>query len=159
MSQPVIKLIPSLLISTFLSVAACGVSEKGIAAASIDESLLELMSDTGLEVVDLSVPFERLMEAPEQLRIVDHALASGPPGLYVMRYYDDTLRHTLHVFGIHDSRRFYIELSSRYPDENVTRKEYDIRTATFDEPTNTLILETTVGPIRLTPTDVTSVGA
>ncbi len=159
MSQPLEKLIPSLLISTLLSLAACGGSEKEIATASIDDSLLELMSDTGLEVVDLSVPFERLLEAPEQLRIVDHAIDHGPPpGLYVMRYYD-TLRHTLHVFGIHDSKRFYIELSSRYPDENVTRKEYDIRTATFDEPTGTLILETTVGPIRIAPADVTSVGA
>ena len=128
------------------------------ATASIDESLQEIARETGLKIVDLSVPFERISEAPVRLRRIADTLADGSPGLYVLRYYDDTLRHTQHIFAIRQDKRTYIELTS-FPNEKLTRVESIISSAEYDEPAKTLILHTHAGDIRLTPADITPVGA
>jgi len=112
----------------------------------------------GLAIMDVSVPFDRLAQAPIQLQAVNRALETGPPGVYVMRYSDDTLRQTLHVFVIDDATRVYASLTTA-PLEDVVKEEFDILAAEYDEKTRSLILDTPAGIVRLTPEDVTPVGA
>ena len=126
--------------------------------ASADKPLLELSKVTGLAIIDVSVPFERLREAPMRLRRIADALNNGSAGLYVMRYYDDSLQHTSHIFVIGESGTTYIEITSRVG-EHPNRTEFDIINAAYDEQTNTLVLRTVNGDIRLSPANVTPMGA
>ncbi len=128
------------------------------AIVSLDDSLQEIASEATLTIIDLSVPFERFGEAPGRLRLIADALASGSPGIYVLRYHDDTLRHTLHIFSVRQESRTYIKLTS-VPNEQLARIESAITFAEYDEPTKTLILHTQAGDIRLAPADITPVGA
>jgi len=152
------------LIGVTGAIGACGRSADDAPAVtspaivSLDDSLQEIASETALTIIDLSVPFERFSEAPERLRRIADALASGSPGLYVLRYHDDTLRHTQHIFAIRQESSTYIKLTS-IPYEQQTRIESEISSAEFNEPTKTLILHTQAGDIRLAPADITPVGA
>jgi len=128
------------------------------ATGAIDDWLLEVAREHGLTLIDVSVAFERPGEAPGQLQRIADALNDRSPGLYVMRYYDDTLRHVLHIFSIRQSGSAYIELTS-YPMEQPARRDFAISRTEYDEQTSTLILQTTTGSIRLSPSDVTPVGA
>ncbi len=102
------------------------------AAASIEDSLQEIARETGLTITDLSVPFDRFGDAPVQLRRTADVLSNGSPGLYVLRYYDDTLRHTQHIFVIHQQSRTYIKLNS-FPNQQQTRVESAISSAEYDD--------------------------
>ena len=117
-----------------------------------------MADEAGLAIIDFSVPFERLVQAPTQLQAINRALQTGPPGVYVMRYSDDTLRHTLHVFVISNSKRVYVKLTTA-PGENVMKEQFYIHGANYEETAESLILDTEGGVVRLTPQDVTSVGA
>ena len=153
-----------LILGATCATGACGRSTGDAPAMTrqatdpVEESLQEIARETGLTIIDLSVPFERFGDAPARLQRLAGALANGSPGLYVLRYYDDTLRHTQHVFAVRQQSRTYIKLSS-VPNEQPTREELSVSTAEYDEPTKTLILHTQTGIIRLTPTDVTPAGA
>lgn len=125
---------------------------------SLDDSLQEIASETGLAIIDLSVPFERFADAPDRLRRIADALAIESVGLYVLRYSDDTLRQTQHIFVIRRETQTYIKLTA-IAFEELTRIESAISSAEYDEATNTLTLRTDAGEVRLTPTDITSVGA
>ena len=164
---------PEIVVKTLICIlvvgAACaiGACERSVddapavtlsATGSLDGSLQEIASDTGLTIIDLSVPLDRFREAPERLRQIADALASGSPGLYVLRYYDDTIRHTHHIFAIHQESRTYITLTS-VPNEQQSRTKSAISFAEYDEPTEALILHTQAGEIRLTPADITPAGA
>ena len=150
------SLLPAFVV--LITLGACGDAPSVAKPPSVDGMLETMANEAGLAVVDVSVPFERFMQAPEQLQAVNRALQTGPPGAYVMRYSDDTLRHTRHVFLIEDSKRVYIRLSTA-PLEDITREEHVIDSARYDDEENSLILDTPVGVIRLTPQDVTPVGA
>lgn len=117
-----------------------------------------MADEAGLEIIDVSVPFERLSQAPTQLKAVNRALKTGPSGVYVMRYADDTLRQTLHVFVIGESKQVYVKLSTS-PEENFTQEHHDIDAARYEEKAQSLILDTSTGVVRLTPQDVTPAGA
>jgi len=153
-----------LILGATCAIGACGQSTSDAPAVTrqatdpIEESLLEISRETGLTIIDLSVPFERFADAPARLRRLAGALANGSPGLYVLRYYDDTLRHTQHVFVVHQQSTTYIKLSSIL-NEQPTREELSVSSAEYDEPTKTLILHTQAGNIRLMPTDITPAGA
>lgn len=145
----------ALLIAGF---SACGDAPSDATAPSLDASLHAIADESGLAIKDLSVPFDRLMEAPEQLQAVSRSLEHGSSGVYVMRSSDDTLRQTLHVFVINHPHRVYVRPSTA-PYEDTMREQHDIHSARFDEEVKTLFLDTSAGVIRLTPLDVTSVGA
>jgi hypothetical protein len=153
-----------LILGATCAIGACGRSTSDAPAVTrqatdpIEESLQEISRETGLTIIDLSVPFERFADAPARLRRLAGALANGSPGLYVLRYYDDTLRHTQHVFAVHQQSTTYIKLSSIL-NERPTREELSVSSADYDDPTKTLILHTQAGNIRLTPTDITPAGA
>ena len=149
-------LLPALIL--LATISACEDAPNDSKTHSLDTSLQTIADEAGLPVTDVSVPFERQLQAPAKLQLVNQALGAGPPGVYVMRYSDDTLRHTLHVFLIEDSKRVYFKLST-VPLEDVTREEHAIDSARYDEEANSLILDTPVDVIRLTPQDVTPVGA
>ena len=117
-----------------------------------------MADEAGLEIIDVSVPFERLLQAPTQLKAVNRALKTGPSGVYVMRYADDTLRQMLRVFVIDESKHVYIRLS-KDPQDNFTQERHVIDAARYEEKTQSLILETPTGTVRLTPQDVTPAGA
>jgi len=146
----VTKAIYILLLGAICTVVAC--------ERSLDDPVQEMATETGLAIIDLTVPFERFAEAPERLQRIADALVSGSSGLYVLRYHDDTLRHTQHIFVIHQKSNSYIELSS-LPNEPRTRSESTINSAEYDEQTKTLILHTPAGDIRLTAMDITPTGA
>ncbi len=153
-----------IILGATCAIGACGQSVDDAPAvtrpgtASMDKSLQEIARETDLEIVDLSVPFERFGEAPVRLRRIADTLANGSPGLYVLRYYDDTLRHTQHIFAIGQENRSYIKLTS-LPNEQLTRVDSPISSAEYDESTKTLILHTHAGDIHVTPADITPVGA
>ena len=144
------------------SISACGdslsVSETPSLMPSLDASLQTMADEAGLAIMDVSVPFERLTQAPARLKAVNRALETGPSGVYVMRYSDDTLRQTLHVFVIGDSQHVYVRLSTA-PYEDLAREQHDINAARYEAETESLILDTPDGVVRLTPLDVTPVGA
>ncbi|MBT8089365.1 MAG: hypothetical protein KJO01_04090 [Gammaproteobacteria bacterium] len=153
-----------LVLGAISASGACGRSTGDAPAVTrqatdpVEESLQAIASETGLTIIDLSVPFDRFGDAPARLQRLAGALAGGSPGLYVLRYYDDTLRHTQHVFAVHEQGRTYIKLSS-VPNGQASREEWSISSAEYDEPTKTLILHTQTGNIHLTPMDVTPAGA
>ncbi len=149
-----------LLLSMALAAAVygCGDSPHQSGKPSLAELVQALADEADLAIVDVSVPFERLTEAPAQLEAVGRALASGPSGVYVMRYTDDTLRETVHVFLVSESRRSYVRFSIA-PEQEVASEQHDVRAAHFDEEKASLMLETPAGVITLTPQDVTPVGA
>jgi len=133
--------------------------EDPIAGATTKEDpLVELSRASGLTIIDVSVPFERFAEAPAKLRQMADTLNNGPSGLYVMRYYDDTLRHTNHIFIVSESGSRYIAISS-LPGERNVRQEYQVIGAEYDDHTKAMTMQTNRGDIRLTSADVTSVGA
>ncbi len=140
------------------ALAACGDASNDSQPPTLEASLQAIADEARLEIVDVSVPFERLVQAPVQLQAVSRALQAGSPGVYVMRYSDDTLRHTLHVFVIRDSQRVYITLTT-VPGEGVTREQFDIHGASYDQTAESLVLDTEAGVVRLAPQDVTPVGA
>ena len=140
------------------ALSACGDLERDSRPPTLDTSLQALADEAGLAIMDASVPFERLAQAPAQLQAVNRALQTGPPGVYVMRYSDDTLRRTLHVFVIGDSERAYVKLTTA-PGEDVMKEQFDIHGASYEEKTESLILDTQAGVVRLAPQDVTPVGA
>lgn len=125
---------------------------------SLAGSLQAIADEAGLSITDVSVPFERLSQAPAQLKAVSRFLDEGPPGVYVMRYSDDTLRETFHVFVIGASKRVYVRLSST-PYEDVIRERRDILASRYEEAVTSLLLETPAGVLELAPQDVTPVGA
>lgn len=140
------------------AITACGDSPSAPKPSSLDAALQATADAEQLQITDISVPFERLAQAPAQLQTLNRAIEKGPAAVYVMRYFDDTLRHTLHVFVIGDTKRVYVRLSAA-PYEDVTREQHDIHTARYEEKEKSLILETPAGVIRLGPQDVTPVGA
>ena len=140
------------------ALAACGDSASDSKPPTLDASLQAVADEAGLTITDVSVPFERLMQAPKKLQAVNRALQIGPPGVYVMRYSDDTLRHTLHVFVIANSKRVYVKLTTA-PGENVVKEEFIIHGSNYEDNAESLILDTQAGVVRLTPQDVTPVGA
>lgn len=108
--------------------------------------------------MDISVPFERLAQAPKQLQAVSRASHEGPPAVYVMRYSDDTLRQTFHAFVIGDTEQTYVKLTTS-PGKGVTQAQFDIHDASYDEASESLVLDTHAGLVRIRPQDVTPVGA
>lgn len=130
----------------------------GISACSQDDPLSELSRETGLSVVEVSVPFERFADAPASLQTVANVINNRTPGLYVLRYHDDTTRHILHVFAIDKTRSTYFIFSS-LGGEQETPEQARVFGAVFDSPTKTLDIKTDRGNVRLTPVDVTPVGA
>lgn len=149
---------PLLVMIALAALGACGDSASVAKPPSLDALLQTMADEAGLVVVDVSVPFERLALAPVQLQAVNRALETGPPGAYVMRYSDDTLRQTFHVFVIGDSKRVYVRLTTAYQEDVVT-VAFDILAVEYDEKTSSLILDTPAGIVRLTPQDVTPAGA
>ena len=147
-----------LAVIALAALGACGDSASVSKPPALDASLQAMADEAGLAIVDVSVPFERLAQAPAQLQAVNRALQTGPSGVYVMRYSDDTLRQTLHVFVINDSKRVYVKLTTA-PGENAMKEQFDIHEARYEEKAKSLILDTPAGVVRLTPQDVTSVGA
>lgn len=147
-----------LVIIALATAVACGDSSTDTKPQNLESSLQAIADEAALEVTDVSVPFERLLQAPEQLQTVHRAVQEGPPGLYVMRYSDDTLRQTLHVFVIDEDEQVYIKLTT-VPGESVAKERFDIQDARYDEAKKALVLETRDGDIRLAPQDVTPVGA
>lgn len=127
-------------------------------AQSFDAVLLQLSAESNLPLFDLSIPFDRLDEAPAGLKELASLLAEGVPGNFVMRYSDDTLKHVYHVFQNDGSGIRYITISSTAGND-ATREEIDVSAIQYDELTSTLTLESPSGRIQLTPTDVTPVGA
>lgn len=75
-----------------------------------------------------------------------------------MRYFDDTLRHTMHVFVIGNSKRVYIMLTTA-PGEGISKEQIEIQGASYEDKAESLVLATQVGVVTLTPQDVTPVGA
>ena len=140
------------------ALGACGDSASVSKPPTLDASLQAMADEAGLAIIDVSVPFERLAQAPTQLQAVHRALQSGPPGVYVMRYSDDTLRQTLHAFVIGKSKRVYVRLTTA-PGEDVMKEQHYIRGASYEEKAKSLILDTESGVFSLTPQDVTPVGA
>lgn len=147
-----------LVIIALTTAGACGDSSTDTKPQNLESSLQALADEAALEVTDISVPFERLLQAPEHLQTVHRALQEGPAGLYVMRYSDDTLRQTLHVFVIAKDEQVYIKLTI-VPGESVAKERFDIQGARYDQAKKALVLETRDGDIRLAPQDVTPVGA
>ena len=154
--EPLKLFLPLLLLITTLG--ACGGSEGVSNEASLDAVLGSLADEAGLAIVDYSVAFERLAQAPAKLKAVDRVLNAGSSGVYVMRYADDTLRQTIHAFVIRESKRVYVKLTTA-PFEALTQEQHDIQTARYDEKTEALVLDTPAGVVRLTAQDVTPVGA
>ena len=149
-------LLPSMILMA--SITACGGSPNVAEKLSLDALLRSIADEAGLAIIDVSVPFERLARAPAQLKAVNRALQTGPSGVYVMRYADDTLRRTLHAFVIGESKQVYVRLSTA-PDEDLVQEQHDIHASSYEENTESLILDTSGGVVRLTPQDVTPVGA
>lgn len=147
-----------LLMIAVAVLGACGESGTESRPPPLDAALRALADEVELSIKDVSVPFERQVQAPAQLQIVNRALQTGPPGIYVMRYSDDTLRQVLHVFVIGDSQRDYVKLTT-VPGDDVVMQKSKIHSATYDEKAKSLILDTQTGVLTLTPQDVTPVGA
>jgi len=132
----------------------------GITSCSETDPLLALSKETGLPIIDVSVPFERFAEAPGRLEAIADAFNNRTPGLFVMRYYDDTTRNTLHVFAISRSHSRYVVLSSVAGDPLARQdKGADILGVEFDASINLLRIETDGGTVQLEVSDVTPVGA
>lgn len=126
--------------------------------ASVELELSELARESGLALVDLSIPLDRFAQAPAALERLATSLAERTPGIYVMRYYDDTLRSTAYVFETRSEGIRYLTLTSVAGGELV-REETSISGVVFDAETATLVLTGELGSIRLTPQDVTPAGA
>ncbi len=147
-----------LIVGVLIALGACGDVAEVSKPPTLDASLQAIADESGLEIIDVSVPFERFAKAPAKLQAVNEALEVGPPGVYVMRYSDDTLRQTLHVFVIHDEAQSYVKLTST-PGEDITETRFVIQDARYDEASTSLVLETPASAVKLTPQDVTSAGA
>jgi len=138
--------------------SACGDSINTTEATSLDALVRTIAEEEELAIRDVSVPFERMAQASVQLQRMNQTIETGPDGVYVMRYTDDTLRHTLHVFVIKKTRRTYIMLSTR-PYDDVSQQQYEVLASRYEEQTESLVLETNAGVVQLAPQDVTPVGA
>jgi hypothetical protein len=133
-------------------------ADKRATTEIIDDFFRTIVSETGLAVVDISVPFERFVEAPTQLRRISSAVNNRSVGIYVMRYRDDTTRRTYHVFAVTQSGSTYIKLTE-LPTQHPIREEFQISSAAYDEQTKALVLRNDSADIRLTPAHVTPAGA
>lgn len=137
--------------------SSAGCSEEA-PEASVDDVLSQLARDSGLPVVDLSVPLDRFNQAPGALEQLAANLVERVPGIYVMRYYDDTLRSTAHIFDCRREGIRYLTVTSIAAGPFV-HEETVISEVAFDASTSTLTLTWDAGSVQLTPQDVTPVGA
>ena len=147
------------ILAVVLSTAGCGrTAERPQGEASVDGLLTRLVAESGLPLVDLSVPLDRFNQAPAALERLATSLARRVPGIYVLRYYDDTRRSRVHVFDCRPQSVRYITLTSVAAGP-LTREASAITGVEFDATTSTLTLLSEAGSVRLSPQDVTPVGA
>lgn len=146
------------VLAIVLSAAACRPAPEDQAEATMEDVLSRLVQDSGLPLIDLSVPMDRFNQAPAALEQLAASLAQRNPAIYVMRYYDDTLRSTIHVFDCRPQGIRYLAGTS-IAEGPLIREESVILGVEFDALTSTLTLTSDTGTFQLSPEDVTPVGA
>lgn len=156
--------ISCLLLGAILTLVACGQPQQSESApvaartTPFDEELQQLAHSSGLPIVEMSVPFDRLQAAPAKLRELARRLAAKEPGLFVMQYYDDTLLQRVHIFHSEATALRYIVISLTASQE-VSRRELEVSAVSYEEDTQRLLLQTPPHALRLAAQDVTPVGA
>ncbi|MGI9328785.1 MAG: hypothetical protein ACR2PZ_26455 [Pseudomonadales bacterium] len=147
-----------------LTLVACGGSQQSEPAPTsasstpLEDVVQQLAQSSDLPIVDMSVPFDRLQAAPAKLHELARRLEAKEPGLFVMRYYDDTLLRRMHVFHSGPAVLRYIVITSHVAQE-VSRQQFEISAVVYEEATQQLLLQTRSHPVRLSAQDVTPVGA
>jgi hypothetical protein len=124
------------------------------------ESLLlsRVTLQSGFQPVDISVPFEKQNLAIGQLQLLADVITNKRQGLYIMRYYDDSLTTRLYVLLVSGSQVTFSVLAT-VAGTLTSFSRHRINGATYDPGSSTLQLATDTDDIDLSPSDITPVGA